>query len=70
MKMNITLIIHNCAPKGRERVFYYGKNGKKYTEEEYCKMIRKKEAIKEIIQTVIFIIFLTFRAYVFLEHGI
>lgn len=69
----ITLTIHHSAPSGNGRFYYHGRNGKTYTEEEYYKMIRRKELIKEIVltilQTFIFVIFIVFRAYVFLEYG-
>ena len=71
----IILTIHTNAPsyKGGEFI-YYSKKGKKYTKEEYYKMINRKELIKELIKiivwTVIFAIFVVLRAYVFFEYGV
>jgi hypothetical protein len=69
----IFLSIRHSPHCGNSSFTYYSKRGKTYTKKEYYKMIRRKEAIKEIvltiIQIIIFVIFVVFRAYVFLEYG-
>ena len=64
--------IHHSAPmKGK---WIYCRKGKKYTYEEYCKLIRRQQLIKEIIKEIVLItlvsVVMVFRAYVFLKYGI
>lgn len=65
---NNYIIIHHSAPHNSEHVYY--KNGKKYTYEEYSKIIYKKQRIKEIIFITAYSIFVLLRAYVFLKYDI
>ena len=60
--------IHHLAPMRGEWAYY--KKGKKYTYQEYCKLIRRQQLIKEITLFTVFGVFVLFRAYVFLEYGI
>lgn len=60
--------IHHSAPNKGE--FAYYKKGKVYRYEEYCKMVRRKQQIKDIILITVFGVFVIFRAYVFFEYGI
>lgn len=60
--------IHHSAPMKGEWIYY--RKGKKYTYEEYFKLIRRQQLIKEIILITLFSVVMVFRAYVFLEYGI
>ena len=60
--------IHHSAPMKGEWIYY--RKGKKYTYEEYRKLIRRQQLIKEIVLITLFSVFMVFRAYVFLEYGI
>lgn len=62
------LSIHHLAPI-REKFSYYRK-GKKYTYEEYSKLMRRKQLIKDIALLVVFGVVVVFRTYVFFEYGI
>ncbi len=60
--------IHHSAPI-RDECAYYRK-GKKYTCEEYSKLVRRKQLIKDVVLMIVFGAIVVFRAYVFLEYGI
>lgn len=60
--------IHHSAPMKGEWIYY--RKGKKYTYEEYCKLIRRQQLVKEIVLITLFGVVIVFRAYVFLEYGI
>lgn len=64
--------IHHSASM-RDNCAYY-KKGKIYTYEEYSKLIRRRQLIKDVIKDIVFIVVLgvimVFRGYVFLEYGI
>lgn len=60
--------IHHSAPMKGEWIYY--RKGKKYTYEEYCKLIRRQQLVKEIVLITLFGVVMVFRAYVFLEYGI
>lgn len=70
---NDLLISFHCFPhyKGEITIYY---KGKMYTEKEWEKIQLRKRRIKEIIKLIIysigFVVFVTVRAYVFLEYGI
>ena len=60
--------IHNSAPNKGECNYY--RKGKRYTYEEYCKLIYRRQQIKNVVFAILFGAFMIFRAYAFLEYGI
>ena len=65
--MEYISIHHSAQTKGK---WTYYRKGKKYTYEEYCKLIRRQQLIKEIVLITLFSVVMVFRAYIFLEYGI
>lgn len=62
------ITIHHSSPIMYEWSYY--RKGKKYTYEEYCKLIRIKKLIKTIILMILFYIISIIRGYIYLEYGI
>lgn len=59
--------IHHNAPLKGEKKYYI--KGKIYTEEEYRKLIYRKQLIKDIVLMTLLGVVVAFRAYVFFKYG-
>ena len=59
--------IHHSAPLKSEREYYI--KGKTYTEEEYLKLIYRKQLIKDVVLMTVLGVVMAFRAYVFFKYG-
>ena len=69
---NDLLSFHTHAPYKGDCTYYC--KGKMYTEAEYWEMWRRKQKIKDtifhLITMILFVAFMIYRAYVFVEYGI
>lgn len=72
MQNDLIILFHTNA-KCKGEVTYYCK-GKMYTEAEYWEMWRRKQKIKDtichVITTILFVAFMIYRGYVFVEYVI